>query len=398
MLTHWSEARRTAFTAASALPPEIVPLDRAVGRLLTASVTALSDVSHYASSAMDGWAVAGDAPWQLVDSANLEPGQATLVVTGGVIPGGAGGVLRSENGLVEGWMLAPNDRARADEPRAGEHIRPAGEEAVAGEVVVTAGTVLNPAHVAVAAGCGNDEMTVARLPRVGLVLTGNEVIEAGIPAPGQVRDSFGVQFPALMAMLGGCVIRSSRVPDDLESLVAALGPKASAVDVIITTGGTGHSSVDHLHAALEQLGARLLVDGVAMRPGGPTLLAQLPDGPFLIGLPGNPLAAMMGVLTLVQPLLAALQGAPEPNLGSVVLAHDVPGARGGTRLVPFTLDRGLAVATRWQGAGMMRGLADAAGVLICPAEGASARDTLETIELPWMPVARSQSAGAALRP
>ena len=387
--TAWYAARRSSFGAASALPPESVPLDRAVGRLLAGSVVALADIPHYASSAMDGWAVAGDAPWRIVESAELHAGDAARVVTGGIIPSGARGVLRSEHGHEDGRMLERNDRAGSDEPRPGQHIRPAAEEARESEVVVSAGTVLNPVHVALAASCGHDAVTVARSPRVRLLLTGNEVVESGLPTAGQVRDSFGVQLPSVVGMLGGRVIRSFRLPDDLESIIAALSDDSAetddeSTDVIITTGGTGHSAVDHLHAALEAVGAELLVDGIAMRPGGPSLLARLTDGRVLVGLPGNPLAAMMGMMTLAGPLLAALQGAPEPGLGSARLATALAGSPGRTRLVPFTLVDGLAVPSRWHGAGMLRGLADAAGVAVVPAEGASEGDRVETLPLPWL--------------
>lgn len=361
-------------------------LSAAIGRTLAADVVALCDVPHYASSAMDGWAVAGVAPWRLGKSQSLEPGEAVPIVTGGLVPAGTRAVLRSEHGAVRdvdgAQLLEPNDKARPGEPADGDHVRPAGEEVALADVVFPAGTRLNPAHVAVAAVCGHDELLVLRAPRVALILTGDEVVGSGIPEPGHVRDTFGPQFPTLIRMLGGTVTSARHLGDDLDLLLAAIS-NASDAEVLVTTGSTGQSTADHLHAALTRLGASILIDGIAMRPGGPALLAQLPDGRYLVGLPGNPLAAMIGMLTLVQPLLAGLAGAAEPALGSVVTGRDLTGRPGLYRLLPYQLRDGAAAKSPWFGSGMLRGLATADGVLISPPAGARAGESVETLPLPW---------------
>jgi molybdopterin molybdotransferase len=386
----WDTARRWSFLAATPLDPIAVPLREAVSRTVANDVVALCEVPHYASSAMDGWAVAGPAPWRVVNARALAPGEASPIVTGGLVPAGASGVLRSEHGAVidtgtgtgDAALLERNSAAREDEPRAGEHVRPAGEEVGMAETVIRAGTVLNPAHIAVAAVSGHDELSVLPRPRVGLVLTGDEVVESGIPAPGHVRDTFGPQLPAFVAMLGGVVTASRRLPDDLGLLVSTVDAQQDT-EVVITTGGTGASAADHLRSALRELKAEILIDGVAMRPGGPSLLAKLPDGRFLIGLPGNPLAAMMGMLTLARPLLAGLAGAAEPSLGSVITGRELTGRPGLSRLLPYRLEDGVAMKSRWFGSGMLRGLAEADGVLISPPPGAHAGEAVQMLALPW---------------
>jgi molybdopterin molybdotransferase len=398
--TQWDDARLRAYEAASTLPVEQVALADAVGRRLAADITALIDVPHYASSAMDGWAVAGQAPWKIVESGPLKPGEAIRIVTGGLVPDGARAVLRSESGHEEhspdGTRLDRNQATAADEPADGMHIRPAGEEAHAGERVCAAGVTLNPAHVAVAAVCGHDVLTVARRARVDLVFTGDEVVTGGIPGPRQVSDSFGPQRHSLIEMLGGWTATGRRLPDSLDELTTTLtsaaapalttaspSPASAPADVIVTTGGTGHSPADHLHDALEAAGARILIDGIAMRPGGPTALAQLPAGQFVVGLPGNPLAAMMGIFTVVQPLLAAMHGTGLPELGHITIGQDLSTGRGRIRLIPYLLRDGRAFTSNWHGSGMLRGLAEADGVLVCPADGARAGDELRTLALPW---------------
>jgi molybdopterin molybdotransferase len=342
---------------------------------------------------MDGWAIAGEAPWKIVETevvagttSALLPGQAAAVVTGGLIPAGTRGVLRSENAKVSAdgslpRFLTRGDTAAADEPQVGKHIRLAGEEAAEGEVMVHAGTLLNPAHVALAAIAGHDRLEVVAEPRIALLFTGDEVVESGMPLPGQVRDSFGPQLPAFLRMLGGRILASRRIGDNRAATIAALNQ--TGPDVVITTGGTGNSAADHLREALRDLDAELIIDGVAMRPGGPSLLARLADGRFVICLPGNPLAAMVAILTLAAPLLAALGGRPRPTTGSVPVADDIGGRVGTSILIPYRLVNGLAVPNEWRGSGMMRGLADANGVLVVPGSGIRAGETAEVVGLPW---------------
>lgn len=365
------------------LPPELIALDRAVGRRIAADLVTPIDLPHFASAAMDGWLVVGDGPWELVTIELPAPGQARAIVTGAHVaaptePGVQLAVLRSESGVVEAGVLRSTV---ADEPRPGHHIRLPATEAERGELLITAGTRLNPAHVALAAATGTDGLVVQAAPTVALVFTGDEVIESGLPTAGRVRDSFGVQFPALIGMLGGRVVGASRVPDHHDETVAAL--RDARAEVIVTTGGTGGSSADHVRAALLALGARLLVDGMAMRPGGPTRIAELPDGRLVVALPGNPLAAMIAAITLVEPVIAGLAGR-EPIPPQVVRGPAVEGRAGSTVLVPYSEVDGRAVVATWRGAAMLRGLAGATGILVVPPEGVREGDGVESLPVPWL--------------
>ncbi|MET4060787.1 molybdopterin molybdotransferase [Arthrobacter sp. UYP6] len=406
----WEHARSSAFSAGRALPFETVPLAEALGQILAQDTAALQPVPHYASSAMDGWAVAGPPPWQLVTHQEppaqrwqihkesgrrpLQSGQAVPILTGGMIPAGAHSVLRSESGIVSDGdqpVLRLSPAARGDEPAAGEHIRPAGEEAAAGEVTLERGTLLNPAHIALAAVCGHDTLPVLRSPRVSLLLTGDEVIEYGLPESGQVRDTFGPQLPQLVTMLGGRMDVVRRLSDRYEDVVAALSSDASdetsiamsSGDVLITTGGTGRSEADHLRQALEDMQAELLIDGIAMRPGHPTMLARLPDGRLLVALPGNPLAAMMAVFTVLQPLLDGLRGAPLSPERHVLVGVDIEPLPGRTRLIPCRIENGRALPSRYFRSGMLRGIADADAVMVIPESGCTTDEAITALPLPW---------------
>jgi len=398
----WSEARHVAFGAAAPLPPVAVPLAEAIGRILSRDVNALQDLPHYASSAMDGWAVNGPGPWllagsgqhpslPLTDNRFLPANSAAVIATGGLVPHGADAVLRKESGLAArdangNHVLRLRPEAKAGEPRSGQHIRPAGQEARSGDVLIPAGTVLNPAQVALAAAAGHDIVQVRARPAVAVVLTGAEVVTQGVPAPGQVRDTFGPQLGNVVSLLGGVAGVPQRIGDSLGSWLDALDSPvvpAGAADVIITTGGTGESGTDHFRAAIDALGGQLLVDGIAMRPGHPAVLAGLPDGRFVIGLPGNPLAAVMALLTIGAPLIASLGGAQPPPLQLVMSGCDLEGDPGRTRLVPCRFLSGLAFPVQHTGPGMMRGLAWADAVMAVPPQGVDSGGPVPVLPLPW---------------
>ncbi|MCP1412131.1 molybdopterin molybdotransferase MoeA [Paenarthrobacter sp. A20] len=383
----WAEARQLAYDWAGPLPSSNVALGEAIGRTLTSPVTAHQDLPHYASSAMDGWAVNGSGPWIVTESGRtLAVGEASVIATGGLIPSGATAVLRKESGEACGDAhLSVRHDTKPGEAAPGRHIRPAGEEASAGEVLIPAGTVLNPAHIALAAVAGHDHLPVQRKPRVAVVLTGSEVVTSGEPVPGRVRDAFGPQLDAVISQLGGTPGGQLRIGDSYEEWLSALGcaPDGPRPDVTITTGGTGKSGTDHFRDAVAALGGRLILDGIAMRPGHPAVLAELPDGRFVIGLPGNPLAAMMALMTLGEPLFAALGSRSFQPAAQMVSGADLDPAPGSTRLIPCTLIHGLVFPASHTGPGMMRGLSWADAYMAVPPEGVAAGSPVPVLPLPW---------------
>lgn len=403
----WAEARQAAFDCATPIPASPVPLKDALGRILAEDVIAVQDLPHYASSAMDGWAVNGSGPWILAEPGRrLAPHQATPIVTGGLIPPGAKAVLRCESGMMatdgDGLpVLALGGNARPGEPRNGQHIRNSAEEAIAGDVLVKGGTILNPAQLALAALAGHDALPVLGKAIVSLLLTGSEVVDSGLPAPGQVRDTFGPQLAAVVQMLGGICARQQRIGDSYAEWIAALDDTGTGsalehdsgesaletlpADVVITRGGTGRSGTDHFRQAVAGLHGRLIIDGVAMRPGHPVVLAELPDGRFILGLPGNPLAAMVALFTVGAPLLAALGHGVVPPVHEVPCGSTIAPDPGRTRLMPFRLLYGMASPAQHTGPGMMRGLASADGIMVVPPHGVQLGESVQALALPWGP-------------
>jgi molybdopterin molybdotransferase len=328
---------------------------------------------------MDGWAVRGEAPWDLVDRDGLQPGEAAVIVTGGLVPAGADAVLRVEAGRVVAGRLWPVGEMGRQDVAGRRHIRSAGTEAAAGEPVLAAGTLLTPPRVALAAATGADRLAVRRRPRVALVLTGDEVVEAGLPAAGMVRDSFRISLPAILDALGAEVVAIHRVGDDPEATRVAIG--VDPVDLVVTTGGTGGSHADQVRDAASRLGAEFLVPSVAMRPGGPTFLARTPDR-LVLGLPGNPLAAVLGLLAVGGPLLEAWTGRAV-RMTTVVVETLVEGRHGTTRLIPVAVRDGVATPTAHAGSAMLRGLAAADAVLVVPEGGVDAGASAAALVLPW---------------
>jgi molybdopterin molybdotransferase len=419
----WHEARQLAFDCATPIPAAPVTLRQALGRTLAADVAALHDMPHYASSAMDGWAVNGSGPWILAEpDQRLAPHQASPIVTGGLLTPCAKAVLRSESGTVatdeDGLpVLKTSGATKPGEPRNGQHVRKAAEEAAAGDLLIKGGTLLNPAHLALAALAGYDTLPVLGKAVVRLVLTGSEVVSSGLPGPGEVRDTFGPQLAGVVDMLGGICTEEVKIGDRYAEWLAALedtepgrgsgagaggsasGPAAEnenlPADVVITTGGTGRSGTDHLRRAVAELGGRLLIDGIAMRPGHPAVLAELPDGRFVLGLPGNPLAAMMALSTIGGPLLAALGHGSLPPIAEVPCGSMIDADPGRTRLMPFRLLYGMASPALHTGSGMMRGLAAADGVLVVPPHGVQLGELVPAFALPWgAPIPDPGSAAA----
>ena len=378
--TSFDEGRGLA-RAWPALPAATLPLAEALGTVLAAPLRSQTDLPAFPTSAMDGWAVSGPGPWRLREGralagapvAALQPGEAVEIATGAMVPDGGTSVLRREDGVVDGTTLSG---ATED----GRDVLAVAGECSRGDELLAAGARVTPPVLGLAAATGSDTLSVRRRPTVAVAVLGDELLDAGLPGNGRVRDSLSLQLPGWVAGLGGQVVSSTRVPDRLADTVKALQVDA---DVVVSTGGTAAGPVDHVHGALRELGAEVLADGVACRPGHPMVLARLPDGRPYVGLPGNPLSAFVSVLTLLAPALDALAGlAPAPP-ATVVVGETFKGRDPDTRLVPVTLVEGRALSAAHVGSMMLRGLSQAHGVAVVPPQGADEGDTVRLLELPW---------------
>lgn len=344
----WHQARHVAGSAPRALPATPARLDEAAGSVLARDLITVQDDPPADSAAHAGYAVCGEGPWLLDDLDVLTPGWSAPVEHRQPIPRHADAVIATtatevrqrSDGRLEMLMRdplsgVPDERVRPD---LGEGIVRQAAVSSAGHPLLPAGRLVTPEVLALAAARGLDEIDVVRPPVVGTLVLGSHLLDRGLPRHGRVRDALGATVPAFVGALGARGNPAVRAPDTEDLLLREI--EDAAVDVLITTGSTAPDPDNHLRAILRDLNARWLVDGVSVTPGAQMLLARLPDGRFLIGLPGDPTAALAGLITLATPLIGALRGDPEPGPArSAVLMDDTAPADYGddTTLVPVRL-------------------------------------------------------------
>jgi molybdopterin molybdotransferase len=334
-------------------PPETVPLREALGRVLARDVVSHDDVPGFDNSAMDGFALraadtaaatgAAPAVLQVVGESRagaphprpLEAGQAVRISTGAMLPPGGDAVLRIEDAQETDGTVSTS---RALAP--GREVRRAGEDITAGEVVLHSGTLLGAAELGVAASTGAAEIECARRPRVAVVVTGDELVEPGVPLrAGEIRNTNGYAVPAQVVAAGATVSSVETVGDDYEETVAAL-ERALTADVVVTTGGVSVGAHDHVKPALAELGVGEVFWGVALRPGHPTWFGTA--GRVLVfGLPGNPVSAMVTFHLFTRPALDRMLGTHRtPRRATAVMDADYPKRPGRAHVVRCALEAG----------------------------------------------------------
>lgn len=371
----WDLAREAAYAAgvAAGSGPVEVPLAETDGCALARPLVTLTDLPAFATSSVDGWAVRGDGPWRIVGrvlaGGTAEPlrqdGTCVEIATGAMVPDDAEHVLRVEESSVADGVVTGT-------PRPVREWREPGEEAMRGEELLPAGTPVTPGVIGLAASCGYDTLPVRPRPTVSVLVFGDELLTAGQPGAGRVRDSLGPSVPAWLRRLGARPLGTiGPVEDTLDAHVVAIQQALDdGADLVCTTGGTMRGPVDHLHPALAELGASYVVNTVAVRPGYPMLLATVPgpDGRprLLAGLPGNPQSAIVALMSLVAPALAGLAGRELPDLPRVRLGSPIPGRGNFTHLALVRVDRadGLAYPVSHVGSAMLRGLSVSAGFAV----------------------------------
>jgi len=313
------QARAVVLHAVRPRSAEAVPVDAALGRVLAQDVVAAGDVPPFAGSAMDGFAVRSADSGAAIASGlpvvgesragapahqGLEAGEAIRISTGAMLPAGADGVIPLE------LVTERDGRVRLHEPvEPGRNVRGAGEDLCAGATVLRAGTTLGPAELGVAVAAGLGAVVCAPRPRVAMLATGDELVAPGAPLrPGQIHNSNAVTLGALARRAGADVVRTAAVTDIPEATRAAFAQALGEADVVIASGGVSVGPHDHVKPALAALGVIEAFWRVALRPGKPTWFGTREDR-LVLGLPGNPVSAMVTFVLFARPALAALQGA-----------------------------------------------------------------------------------------
>jgi len=296
---------------------ETLPLPAALGRTTAVAVSAPAAVPGFCASIMDGYAIAGsDQPdpetsWRLVGVSAagapygrvLAAGEAVRILTGAAVPAGSGRVLPQE------LVGADGDRVVLVKPCGpNPWIRQPSEEAAPGQELVPAGQPLGVADLGRLAGCGVQQLAVTRRPRIGLLISGDELLPPGAErGPGQIWESNSALLGALLARLGYGVGEQRVVVDQPEPLRVALRELAARCDVVVSTGGVSAGDSDWIRPLVAELG-EVRFWKLFLKPGRPFAWGQVAGVPFF-GLPGNPVAAAITALQLLWPALQRLEGA-----------------------------------------------------------------------------------------
>jgi molybdopterin molybdotransferase len=352
------------------LEREQVVLAAAQGRVLAEALISTLDLPPWSNSAMDGYALrladwtgeplvvsqrifAGQSPEPLA------PGTCARIFTGAPVPAGADCVEMQENAEVLG-----DQRVRFSQPmRAGQNIRPQGQETTVGEQVLAAGTRMGPIELGLAASLGLAELNVVRRIRVAVLSTGDELIEPGLPlGPGQIYNSNRVLLCSWLQRLGCEVVDAGILPDDLEKTRNTLG-SLGHVDLILSTGGVSVGEADFLGHALREDG-ELSLWKLAIKPGKPLTFGHFRGVP-VIGLPGNPASTLVTFALLARPYLLRRQGVADVAPMQFPVPAGFTWNKAGDRreYLRGRLEQGRAVFHGNQSSGVLRSAAWADGLI-----------------------------------
>lgn len=392
------DARKLIIDDLAPLGTERVKLAQALGRVLAADAVAALSHPPADVSAMDGYAVrAADVASILQrlkvtgESAAGHPspktvgaGEAIRIFTGAHMPQGADCVILQEDTTAEGTTVVVNEA-----PRPKQHIRPAGQDFRTGDVALKAPRKLTARDIGLLAAMNLPEITVARRPKIGVLSTGDEIVlPGGTVSEGQIVSANGPGLCAFVTAHGGEAVELGVVKDDAGALLA-VAERARDLDMLVTSGGVSVGDYDVVKGALGTAGFKVGFHKIAMRPGKPLLYGRLKDLPIL-GLPGNPVSAMVCAVLFLASAIDRLQGlaGDAPALTSARLGTPLAANDGRTDHLRATLsrdDEGWLIATPLakQDSGMVSSLARADALIVrAPlASAASVGDVVSVIEL-----------------
>src|SRR5579863_4507251 len=360
MALTFEQARECVLRAVTlAMTPEPVALLEASGRVLAEQILADRSYPPFHRSARDGFAVrAADVPGELrvtgevrageSFSGSVGPGEAVEIMTGAPLPSGADAVVMIEHTKRSG------DRVRIDRAVAGgENFNPRGTEALAGEIVLSAGRRIDFAHVALLAAVGRQHVLVYRQPRVAILPTGDEIVEIGEqPSAAQIRNSNAASLAVQVRRAGGIPEILPIARDNQES-TRALAERGLAADLLLLSGGVSAGKYDIVERVLADLGAEFFFDRVLIQPGQPLVFGRA-RGKFFFGLPGNPASTMVTFELFARAALELL-GGQDSTLLPITFARlgaDFRQKPGLTRFLPASLSGdGVLTPVPWGGSG-----------------------------------------------
>ena len=360
---------------------ESVPLEDALYRILAKDVLADVDIPGFTRSVVDGFAVraadttgSGDSiPSILAFRGKIEmgspsgipvkPGECIYVPTGGILPEGADAVVMIEHAeQLSGEVLVRRAVAY------GENVLFFNEDFARGDTVCREGKRLSPRDIGVLAAAGYTTVPVVRMPKIGIVSTGNELVPIGKkPLPGQVRDVNSYMVASFVQEQGGIPLLFGIIRDDRDALRAAISRAAAECDAVLISGGSSKDDRDMVAAVIGEQG-EVLVHGIAISPGKPTIIGKCGTTP-VIGLPGHPASAYIVLIAIVRHLLAGMTGETESNIRvmQATLGQNVPSSKGREDYVRVAVRDGIATPVFGK-SGLLNTLVQSTGVVRVPAD------------------------------
>ena len=360
---------------------ERVPLADAAGRVIAEAVTAATDVPPFDRAAMDGYAVIAEDTFGAgryeprvlrsietvytgqVPTSRLSRGECIEIATGAPLPEGADAVV-----MVEETEKASNGEIRIFTPvYPRQHVGRRGADIAAGQAVLTRGDLLNPSRIGALAAMGITEVPVYERPRVGILSTGNEIVQPGEPlGPGQIYDVNSFTLSAIIGAHGGVAVTKPTAPDSLRELTEAL-QQSTSEDVLLFSGGSSVGERDLILDVLQAAG-EVLFHGIAVKPGKPTVFGRVNGRPVL-GMPGYPTSCLSNAYMLLVPMLRRMARLPEhrPRTARLPLSRRIVSTTGRHQFYTVRIVDGSAVPA-FKASGDITSMSQADGYIEIPAQ------------------------------
>jgi molybdopterin molybdotransferase len=376
----FEEARKMVLSLEYRLTGMRIPLSDSPGRFLAEDIFSDIDMPPFDKSAVDGYACCGliqpadegsqhsvtlqiieTIPAGSVPGKTVMPGQCSKIMTGGMIPPGADLVV-----MIENTELLGDNLVKVSCETLANNICYRGEDIRTGDLVLEKGTRLTPAHVAVMAGVGAVNPMVAALPRVGIISTGDELVEPDIiPGTAQIRNTNAWQLEAQVKAIPALPSYYGIAPDDGAELRKIIDLAMSQNDLVLLTGGVSMGDFDFVPGVMEEAGIEILFSSIAIQPGKPTVYGRK-NTTSVFGLPGNPVSSLVIFEMLVKPLLFLMMGSTHTPL-ELVLPLGVDFSRRNTArksLIPVTITNGAVLPVDYHGSAHINAYTVAVGIMM----------------------------------